>query len=297
MSTFSSEPLCECSPKSWIVGVEDKVSNRRLPHSGGTIDFSAYCPVHKWLRIVDLKTGHGEVEAEGNPQCAIYGLHKLLTIPHPVSKVVIEIIQPRSPSGRRVKRWTLSPFDLLEWLPVFQRKVCASLAQNAPLVAGEKQCRYCSAAPVCPERRKGVTRSAMLQFGVTAKPTPEDTAEALDLVPQLKDWIKSVESFAYQAANSGTKIPGYKLVQKRDGNRKWADEVRAGEVLRSLDLIGVFEPPKLKSPAQMEKIAPKEVVNELCTREPGGTVLVEETDNRPAVVVDKLASFQNLLTK
>lgn len=297
------EPLCDCSPKSWVVGVEERGGSKYLEHSSGTRDFVAYCPVHRWLRVVDLKTGHNEVEALENWQGAIYALHDLMSGKYIVSRVIIEIVQPRSPSGRKVKRWELSPLELLEWLPVFIRKVEASMAPNAPLVAGEKQCKYCPAAPVCPERRKGVTRAAQLQFGITDRSyrhPPEDIAEALVLVPQLKDWIKSVEAYAYQMANNGMVIPGFKLVQKRDGNRKWTDEEAAFKFFEALApqvSRSMYVESKLIGPAQADKILGKEKTNELCTREPGGTVLVEDSDNRPAVVVDKLATFQHLLTK
>lgn len=291
------EPLCECSPAEWVIGVEERGGSEYLPHSSGTRDFVAHCPTHGWLRVVDLKTGHGEVEAEGNQQGAIYALHDLMSKKYRVNKVVIEIIQPRSPSGRKVKRWTLTPLELLEMLPVFIRKVQASMTKGAPLVAGEKQCKYCAAAAVCPERRKAVTRSAQLQFGVGSGYTPEQIAEAKRLVPQLLDWCKSVDSLAYQEANRGTKIPGFKLAQKRDGNRKWIDETAAANaLLNTNDNVDIHDT-KLKSPAQLERVFDKELINSLCTREPGGTVLVEESDNRPAVIVDKLATFQHLLTK
>lgn len=291
------EPLCGCPRASWIVGVEEKGNSPHLPHSSGTMDFVASCPVHLWLRVADLKTGHGEVEAQDNGQCGIYGVQALLSGKHRANQVVIEIIQPRSPSGRRVKRWTLSALELLEMLPVFQRKVAASLAPDAPLVAGEKQCKYCPAAAVCPERKKLVVEAARMHFLPSLPPTPVQTARALNTLPELKDWIRSVESYAYQQANNGVKIPGYKLAQKRDGNRKWMDEDAALLKLLALRPGAEITESKMKSPAQAEKVFGEEIVNKLCTREPGGTVLVEDTDNRPAVVVDKLATFQHLLTK
>lgn len=304
------EPLCNCSPGNWVIGVEEKGNSPHLPHSSGTMDFVASCPVHLWLRVADLKTGFGEVEAQDNGQCAIYGVQALLSGKHRANRVVIEIIQPRSPSGRRVKRWTLSARELLEMLPVLQRKVAASLAPDAPLVAGEKQCKYCPAAAVCPERKKLVVEAAKMHFLPSLPPTPEQTARALNTLPELKDWIKSVESYAYQQANSGVKIPGYKLAQGRDGNREWADEHEVvGRLGCVLNEDQVYEK-KIRSPAQMEKVLTKEgaeqlgkktvkeLVDSLCApRKPGGTVLVEDADNRPAVVVDKLATFQHLLTK
>jgi hypothetical protein len=287
------EPLCDCNPKTWTVGVEEKLANPRLPEVWGTGDFVANCDRHGWLRVVDLKTGHGEVEAKDNAQCAIYALLALLSAKSKVTRVIIEIIQPRSPTGRRVKRWHLKPLELLELLPVYRRAVQRSLAPDAPLIAGEKQCRYCPAAPVCPERRKGVHRAALLQFGITRTYTPEDVAEALKLVPQLKDWVKNVESFAYQVANNGMKIPGYKLVQKRDGNREWKDEE---QVIADLTPSGEdLWDRKLKSPAQLEKKFGKDAINELCKREPGGMVLVEDSDERKETTVNRKLPFQHLL--
>ncbi len=289
-----AERLCGCPPKAWVMGVEVKGSTpQHLPHSAGTMDFVACCEKHGLLRVSDLKTGYSEVEARNNIQCVIYALHALLTNAAKINRVVIEIIQPRAPSGITVKRWALTTLELMEWLPVVKRKVARSMAPNAPLIAGEKQCKYCPAAAVCPERRKGVVRAAQLQFGLEVNATREDVAEALNLVPQLRAWIKSVESYAYQQANSGVQIPGYKLAKQRDGNREWIDEDMAIKMLGE----GMYAPRKALSPAQAEKIFDKEAVNKLCKREPGGTVLVVESDPRPAVVQNKLATFQNLINK
>src|ERR1019366_10343854 len=92
---------------------------------------------------------------------------------------------------------------------------------------------------------------ARLQLLPGRKLAPDETAEALTLVPQLEDWIKSVESYAYQQANSGVQIPGFKLVAKRDGNRKWADEKETEAELRGAG-VDLFKH-TLRSPADLEK--------------------------------------------
>lgn len=304
--------LCDCKPKSWQWGIEHKGGIPHLPYSKGTKDAVSYCPVHRWLRVSDLKTGYGEVEARDNIQCAIYGLHELLSKKTwCVDRVVIEIIQPFAPSGIRVKRWALTPLELLEWLPVVQRKVAASMHPNAPLVAGDKQCRFCPANAVCLERKKLLTAVAVKQFGIAppASFTPEDVAWALDKREELRDWIKAVDSLAYQLASNGVKIPGYKLVQGRDGNRKWADEEATRKHLLNAYHLATdvtFEPAVLKSPADIEDILKKvgqkakdakEVVDSQCTRKPGEEKLVPVSHKGEEIHKDKTATFAGMIDR
>ena len=86
----------------------------------------------------------------------------------------------------------------------------------------------------------------------------------------------------------GGSVPGYKLVEGKQGNRKWSDELT---VLRYLIAEGGcseedITETKLLSPSAMEKAIGKKKVAELpdvyITRAPGQPTVVPETDKRPA---------------
>jgi len=86
---------------------------------------------------------------------------------------------------------------------------------------------------------------------------------------------------------------GLKLVDKRS-NRSWKDE---GEAIEALQFLGlnkndIMTVPKLKSPAQVEKIFKNKkeaapLVSPLVQTKSSGTVLVKEDDKRPAITTLK----------
>lgn len=94
----------------------------------------------------------------------------------------------------------------------------------------------------------------------------------------------------------GGEIPGYKVVEGREGNRKWTDEA---VVLKTLTDAGLtaeeVTETRLLSPAAMDKALGKKRAAELLTdyidRSPGAPAVVPETDKRPAL--DRLAEAQN----
>lgn len=287
--------LCGCSPDTWEFHVEEKVGQCLPIHKDvwGTTDCVVRCPIHNWVRVVDLKTGHSEVAAEGNHQLAVYGLLALFDFAWPVEKVYLEIIQPPAPSGEVHKVWPMSPLALLECLPSYQAAAKATEDPNAPLIVGA-HCKYCPAAALCPAREAEAHATAVLTFNRSGYDVRK-LSRALEMVPQLEAWCEDVESFAYAEANHGVDIPRFKLAQKRDGNRKWIDESTAERVLLEYGGAGqheLLEPSKMRSPAQLEKIYPEDVINTLCKREPGGTVLVPNSDKRQAITVNRANVFQ-----
>jgi hypothetical protein len=105
-----------------------------------------------------------------------------------------------------------------------------------------------------------------------------------------------VRAHAYELANRGEPIAGYKLVQKV-GNRKWIDEEAV--VVTKLGEAGIdpWKPREPISPAEAERRLGKKkagLVDPLTVRPATGTVLVEEGDKRPAIsagaVFDKVES-------
>ena len=110
----------------------------------------------------------------------------------------------------------------------------------------------------------------------TSLPIPKDLTKAYGIIPNLEDWISVIKEKALQAEldNPGT-ISGYKAVVAF-GHRKWTDEAAT---LAAADNLGyrdlVIEEPKLKSPAQVEKICKDLVTQETVHKPQSGYKLVK----------------------
>lgn len=261
----------------------------------GTADLVAYRPSQWRLIVADLKSGAGiVVHAVGNPQLRYYGLGAALSLPGlAIDDIDMFIIQPRVPDP--VKRDTIDALELLDWSADLLDAARATRAIDAPAVAGD-HCRFCLAKPACITYELAALDAARDDFDVieggeitVSMPDPaelsaEDLARRLDLIPLLKDWIKTMEAMAFQRLQRKDAIPGYKLVAKKS-TRKWRDE-RAALLWLSHNGVNYTDLYKAVaiSPAQAEKlVADKDGLADLVTSESSGLTLVPDTDKRPAV--------------
>ncbi len=271
----------------------------------GTADAVVLCDNRRQLHVFDFKYGAGVyVPVENNAQLRIYGAAALLTLfgaLASIDTVSLHIVQPRhyssSPAWRTER---LTTADLLGWCddvlrPAVERVEAAGTQDD--LHAGE-HCRFCPAKTRCPAIRDQALAAAANVFDDVETLTPAKTApdptelspaqlgELLGAFPLVETWIKAVRSRAYDLANSGRAIPGYKLV-KKVGNRKWNSEAEASAMLAGMG-VEPFADPKLITPAEAERRlgkARKKRVEPLTHKPLTGTVLVEETDSRPAISV------------
>lgn len=269
--------------------VEQRFDLSKL-HPGlfGTADCVIYDFNKKLLRVFDYKHGAGlPVEVEDNPQLLYYGLGALLTNPWEVLTVELIIVQPRCyhVSGP-IRRQSLSVIDLLDFSQDVVKFASRTEIPNAPLVLGE-HCKFCPAAAICPEKDKETMALMKEDFVPAIGYDPARLKRAYEAIEPLKAWIKSVEDFVYGEAMRGNVLHGYKLVQKRS-TRKWKSE---GDVsyffttFLGFDEHDLYEK-KFKSPAQMEKLLPKEdkgALAELVTNESSGVTLAPISDTRPEV--------------
>lgn len=257
----------------------------------GTADAVLFSPVEKLLRVYDYKHGAGvPVDATGNKQLRYYGLGALLESGLPAAEIELVIVQPRCahPDGR-VRRWRLTPADMLEFSADLSEAIARTEQPDAPLVAGD-HCRWCKAQALCPEINKQAKARVKLEFSAMPTYDPKQLAENLQWLPILEAWIKNVREFAYAEAVKGSPPPGFKLVDKRPV-RKWANDehTTAAELVKlGLENNDLYQPRELNSPAQIEKIvgAPKKNVEifrgieVLTVRKSSGTTLAPESDVR-----------------
>lgn len=235
------------------------------PDLYGTADAVIYDGETKTLNVVDYKHGAGvpvEVLEHGDPndQLRYYGLGALLCLKLDVEKVVLTLVQPRCfhPDGP-IRSVQLDVMELMDFAMDLVDAAKATEKEDAPLIPGKEQCMFCSAKPVCPALARTAQEVARSEFSIIPSPSTAydvtvlgETLEKLDL---LEGWIKGLRAFAYSEAESGKKIPGWKLVAKRS-TRKWNDVEAVSAFFQKEfpNVTDVFEAPALKSVAQVEKV-------------------------------------------
>lgn len=242
------------------------------------------------LSICDLKYGMGvRVNAAENPQLMLYGLGALSKFPvNEVDAVEMNIVQPRLD---HISTYTLRAKDLIEWGETIVRPAAKRALSGDPVfVAGETQCRWCKAKPVCKTVAKKNYEVTLSMFDDLDAPllvqTPhtlndEDIGKLLPKMDGLIGWAEAIKKHAHKRLLDGAQVGDWKLVVGR-GARRWKDEHAAATTLK--DLFGEKAYiTKLVSPAQAEKLdrKKKQVLDELIIKTEGKPSLAPPDDPRP----------------
>lgn len=272
------------------------------------------------LLVIDLKFGMGvKVDAEDNPQLQMYALGALenFGLLADFDTVVTVIHQPRL---NHVSEWSIPVSQLLAFGEDVQEAArTVRLAESldlsdptCPLAAsmfspGEKQCKFCKAKAVCPALRAEVSEmvggsaASLSDFaGLTPEVPDSQTGDnylsvAMSKVELIEQWCKGVRAEVERRLLLGKTVDGYKLVQGKQGQRKWTDEIEAEKLLKSFRLR---EPEmydrSIISPTTAEKVlktSPKrwEKAQSLITRAEGKKSVAPVTDKRPALAVQSVA--------
>jgi len=273
----------------------------------GTADFVA--AIGTTLHVVDYKHGKGvPVDAEGNAQLAYYGLGAFFAMSKGNEKrftdIELTIIQPRAPhKDGSVRTWYLSVEELMAWGKAFKGKIDQIAANDTLLVAGQ-WCRWCPSMGDCPEAHRKAVEGARLDFGAVPKDKPEtltddDLAGLLDGMEFAQNWLTALAAEAQGRLERGGKLTGWKLVDKR-AIRKWVDEDAAklwSVAVSPGDGQLFMSPPKLLSPAQMEKVLKKlgkHLPDDLVEKKSSGVTLAPESDNRKGVTSGPTVEFTSV---
>lgn len=274
------------------------------PGMFGTNDACVVSPSRKTLFVFDYKHGRGHaVEAVGNPQLRYYGLGALLMQmgSTPIERLVLTIVQPRAAhKDGPIRTEVISVVDLLDWTGALKAAAVRTEDPNAPVKAGD-WCLFCRAAGVCPALRDKALEAAMADFATASITVPADpgvlsteqVARLLDSADLIDTWLAAVRAHALHQAERGIPIPGYKLVPKR-ATRKWRDNAQ----FAALSGYDIYLPPKMMSPAQVEKMLPKDkrpALDALVEKVSSGTNLVPDSDVRKEKPASALADFVGLL--
>lgn len=273
-------------------------------HKGmfGTNDACLFDSMLDTLEVVDYKHGAGvAVSPDENEQLMYYGLGaaNLYKLPSN-ARVILTIVQPRA-LGDSIKSWETTAGFLYDFGQELKAGVERTKVKNPELKEGD-WCKFCPAFAICPKVNATALAIAQAQFsdGEIQMISPEEAVEkklvdiskVMQYAPIVTSWFKAVESLAFQMANAGTKIDGFKLVKKR-ANRVWKYEPDELEKILCTANANKKDPnwftePKIKSPAQLEKLFDKDFIGNLCETPDNGNTLVPISDRRQEVIVDTL---------
>ena len=239
------------------------------------------------LHIVDFKYGVGVLvsasgeDGTGNSQLKCYALGALDTFGdlYDIRRIRLSIYQPRR---ENVDTFEMTKEDLLKWAD----GTLAPIAKLAYVGEGEfcagDHCTFCKAKAVCRERAKHNMALAAYDF---AEPPTLDEGEIAEILPQidsLVSWAEDIKEYALEQALSGTRYPGFKLVEGKS-NRKYTNEAEVAKVVSEAGyepyehkLLGITAMTK-----QLGKKRFEELLQGLIVKPQGKPVLVPVTDKRP----------------
>lgn len=258
------------------------------------------------LHVIDYKYGEGvPVSPEGNLQTAIYGV-VIGSMGQPLPTdfpVFIHIYQPRGRASEHGAEhvWKTTWFELLRLTDkVTQVATGIQDGTEIPMFApSDKACQWCPAKGFCTARQASMADG----FEVLSPEimlTPKNRIPAVldlerDVVPllkfktQMEKFLGDVQEWAQEFLQMGGKIPGFKLVQSRGGNRQWSDPQKAAALLLESTVLKREEviEEKVIGPAAAEKLLGKgkfgaELMN-LITKSEGVPVIAPEGDKREAI--------------
>lgn len=312
-------PLDHMTGEQGAEGTSDVIGFRKRPDGRYTIV------------VVDLKTGAGvpvfakDDSGKINGQMGMYagGALRKFDDFYDIADAQLVIIQPPL---HIVDDVTIS----VEQLRAFMDEVSIAAGRtqigSAELVPGEKQCKFCRAKSTCPALRdnvlaivtatNGASASTAASFaaidtnpGALPKLLAAEIAVADDgelLAAQMRatalveTWLKGVRAEVERRLFEGQKVPGYKVVQGKKGNRAWADPDEALALMKKMTGIKIDDvaPRAIVTPPAAEKLFKgkdkqwAKIAPLIAPQKEGGPSVAPESDPRPEYqVVSTAESF------
>ena len=298
---------------------------------GGTVDIQLIGS--DLIELIDYKDGMGAVDAKDNDQLEQYAIgvlagYKLpVNVEYPVKRIRMTIIQPKmSLKGLPpITSHEVTVAEMLAKIPQMVVEAAATDAPDAPLVPGDKQCKFCRAKGSC----SALVGQTMKEVGIMFQPvvqvmdvaeqaankdpnsmTDAEIARIVEAAPLVRQMIEATEEEALRRMKAGAVIPGLKLVNGR-GSRNWSlpeDQIADKLIKMGVPKGAVYET-KLVSPAKAEKLTweatkagekikkqlserqLKTLETEYVTKMAGKLTVAPESDNRPAVVTSAAPLF------
>lgn len=284
--------------------------------AAGTSDAVIITSDMEELQIHDLKYGRGiKVDAPENKQLMMYALAALnqFGMIGDFKRVRLVIHQPRL---QHLSEWDISIKDL----KAFGSKASDAAATALELVGlagtgdnrylqfltpSEKQCQWCRAKANCPALANFISDTVGAEFldltiiNDVSTLIPNDSgllADKMNAISMIEAWCKAIRAEVERCLLQGHEVPGYKLVQGKQGNRRWKDAKVVEELFKKMRLrIQEMYDLSLISPTTADKFFkpyPKRwrKVVEYVTREEGKISVAPASDKRPAIDVKPVDS-------
>ena len=265
-------------PIAWMTGEKG---------AAGTADAVIITPDE--LIVVDAKFGFKLVEAEENKQLQMYAAaafdeHK---IAYDFKTVRIVIVQPRL---NATPEWSTTPKGLLNFVAEVSFAAELTRYDTELYVPSEKGCQWCRAKAICP----AIKAKVMDDFDTVVPETADsdDLARVMSNANLIESWVKSIRAEVEKRLLAGVAVLGYKLVQGKKGNRKWANPDDAEALLKSMRVkhdqmydYSLASPTSIEKLVKADEIGPRKWVKiqELITQSEGTPSVAPESDKRPAL--------------
>lgn len=304
----------------------------------GRSDMAGTLDVRLWYastyEIIDYKDGMSPVDVFDNPQLILYALGALCQPDLlPFNDIKLTIIQPKlALKGQsHINSHTMSLELLKSKIPQIIAEAAATDNPEAPLVPGDKQCKWCAHRGAC----SALAGAAMKEVGLMFQPVPglvpssfdmaqqsadknpatmdaDQIRQILEAAPLVRQFIEGVESEAQRRMEAGQPVPGFKLVRGR-GSRSWTlpDAEMAEKLIKMGIPKGAVFVTKVVSPAAAEKLTwtkkkrgseteevcklsdrqIKTINAEYIAKSSGKLTVAPESDDREAVITDAAPMF------
>lgn len=266
--------------------IETKVHRPEFhPLFFGTLDFAAVQVSEDAADFVDYKHGIGVlVEVEANPQLQYYayGFIGENREEYPDEMTVrLHVCQPRAEhAGGPIRSWETRAGSIRRWANEILRPAMQRVQTERFLSVGE-WCRFCPAKLICPAMTSLADEFTFHREAPLQQMPASLVGNLYEKAQVLKMLLKAVEQETERRVLAGEAVPGVKAVARR-ADRVFKDdtplEAKFGD--------DAWEPRKLRSPAQVEKLPNgKEFVAEFAFKPDTGLTVALETDRRTAAVV------------
>jgi hypothetical protein len=254
----------------------------------------------KWIIVVDFKYGRGVTVEPDSDQNAYYiylAIENYLG-PHADDfRVESWIAQPRIPHPDGTIRSFVTTAKAIEdwWMNTVLPGIEATRDTTSPLTMGS-HCKWCPNKAHCP-----AMQDEALEFQIdvpVSTLTDVELGALLDKLVAIIAFAPTLEFEALRRARQGDKIPGRKLVRKK-ANRVFRDTLLVASEDNPDEVVELefdatvkktfgdeaFAEPKVKSPAQLEKIknGGKVFVKDWAYKPDAGLTLAAESDKRVEV--------------
>jgi hypothetical protein len=255
-----------------------------------------------FLDVTDLKGGEGIiVDPEDNAQMKYYAfmlIHVYFKHLKDDFPVRLTIAQPRAFShDGPIREWWTTVGAIKAW--VVRDLLPAMNSTENDLEAG-KWCRFCPAKLACPLMNSLFRAAAEMDPTEVVDLDDESLGRSFEKTEAVKFYLKALEDETYRRLMLGNPIAGAKLVNKK-ANRVFKETVTVKiegedtEVPLLPELIrrfgkAAYDEPKIKSPAELEKVGPagKEFCKEYAYMPTTGLTVAFASDKRTAVKVQAI---------